>query len=288
MTLRQILQQTANTLSDSSIEDAHLEAAVLLSHTLNLSPTQLYAQPERELNLREINGLHQLIERRLHREPAAYIVEHREFYGIDFFVDSRALIPRPETEHIVDEAIKYTRGHEDYSPRSDNRFTIADIGTGCGAIAISLASHLPQAIIYAADISPSALEIAQINCQYHGVTEQVILLQGNLLEPLPEPANLVVANLPYIRDPELPYLDPEIINFEPLIALAGGQNGLEKIYQLLDQARRKLQSPCCLILEIGQGRDKEVSSFVHRCLPESRVELIPDLSGIKRVIKVNF
>ena len=288
MILRQALCWATDALNAHDIEDSHLEAEVLLKHTLNLSPAQLYAQPRQNLSSEEVDRLQQVIERRRLREPTAYITKHREFYGFDFYVDSRVLIPRPETELLVDEAIKYTTEHASYPLTPGNNFTIADIGTGCGSIAISLAMHLPQAKIYAIDISSPALEVAKINCLHHNVTKQVILLQGNLIEPLPEPVNLIVANLPYIKDSELPKLTPEIAKFEPRIALAGGQDGLGKIRKLLIQAREKLQPPCCLLLEIGETQNKMIAPLTDSCLSNAKVELIADLSGIERAAKISL
>ncbi|GAI10002.1 unnamed protein product, partial [marine sediment metagenome] len=166
------------------------------------------------------------------------------------------------------------------------QLTIADIGTGSGAIAISLALALPQVKIYATDISASALEVANINRRRYKVDSQVELLQGNLLEPLPEPVDTIVANLPYIRNCELRTLSPEIVNFEPMSAIAGGNAGWDKIRLLLAQVPGKLRPEGCLLLEIGQGQDKAVSSMAECDFPQAGVELVPDLSGTNRVVKI--
>ena len=287
MTLAQALQQSAHTLNLQGIEDSHIEARMLLGHILELSSAQLYTQPERALSQEQAKGLHQLIERRLHREPTAYIVKHREFYGIDFYVDSRALIPRPETELLVEEAIEFANSRPNLSS-SEKPLLIADAGVGCGAIAISLALNLPQSKIYATDISPSALEVARLNCEYHNATGQIVLLQGNLLEPVPEPVDLIVANLPYIKSSELANLSPEITNFEPRAAIDGGQNGLDVIRQFLEQAKEKIHPQGCLLLEIGQKQEKAVVSLIKHYHPKARSELIPDLNGIRRVVKIDF
>jgi release factor glutamine methyltransferase len=181
----------------------------------------------------------------------------------------------------VEKAIEFA---QQCSP-SGKQLTIADIGTGSGAIAISLALALPQAEIYATDISALALEVAEINCQRHKLDSQVELLHGDLLEPLPEPVDVIVANLPYIKDCELRTLSPEIINFEPMIALAGGEDGLDKIRQLLYHVLEKIRPKGCLLLEIGQDQDKVVTSLINSYLPQASVELIPDLSRINRVVK---
>jgi len=283
MTLTQALQQSACTLSVNGIEDSHIEARVLLGHITKLSPVQIYTQTEQTLSREQERDLSKLIERRLRREPTAYIVNRREFYGIDFYIDSRALIPRPETELLVDTALEFSKNTCPPSPP-----LIADIGTGCGAIAISLALNLPQSKIYATDISHSALEVARLNCEHHKVTRQVTLLQGNLLEPVPEPVDLIVANLPYVRSSELGNLSPEITGFEPRTAIDGGENGLNCIRQLLEQSKEKINPRGCLLLEIGQNQEQEVIHLIHSCLNKVSFTFIPDLNGINRVVKIDF
>ena len=282
MTLGDALYLTRCELAAANLDCATTEAELLLCHVLGISKTQIYSEPEQLLSTTEINHLQHLIRRRLLHEPIAYILRCCEFYGIEFYIDHRALIPRPETELLVEEAIDFARHH--FS--SGNKLTIADIGTGSGVIAISLALALPQVKIYATDISASALEIANINCRRYKVDSQVELLQGNLLEPLPEPVDTIVANLPYIRNCELQTLSPEITNFEPTLAIAGGNDGWDKIRLLLDQALGKLRPEGCLLLEIGQRQDKAVSSMINSYFPQARVELIPDLSGINRVVRI--
>lgn len=164
---------------------------------------------------------------------------------------------------------------------------IADIGTGCGAIAIALALHLPQARIYATDISASALEIARGNCRQHGVSERVTLLHGDLLGPLPEPVHLIVANLPYISESELPTLPPEISMFEPQIALAGGIDGLRQIERLLFQAGSKLQSGGAVLLEVGYDQGQTVKDLAKKCLPTAKVSVVTDLAGLDRVVSIS-
>ena len=285
MTLAQALQQSAQILNVNGIEDSYIEARMLLGYITKLSPVEIYTQPEQTLSQGQERVLQALVERRLRREPTAYITNRREFYGIDFYVDSRVLIPRPETELLVDTALDFAKNNCNSPSRP---LLIADIGTGCGAIAISLALNLPQSKVYATDISLSALKIAKLNCEYHKVTRQVILLQGNLLAPIPKSIDLIIANLPYIRSSELENLSPEIAKFEPRIAIDGGECGLAQISQLLQQAEGKIKPQGCLLLEIGQNQENEVSHLIHRHLKKVRFEFIPDLNGIKRVVKISF
>ena len=289
MILREALQSTNQKLRRAGIADAFVEAELLLGHVLGMSKTLLYTEPERNLTSTETERLWRLVQRRLDHEPAAYILGNCEFYGIDFYIDYHTFIPRPETELLVEKAVELT--HRISQP--GRQITIADVGTGCGAIAISLALALPQAKIYATDISASALQIAGMNCQRYGVNSQVELLQGNLLEPLPQPVDMIVANLPYIKSCEFRDLSPEIRKFEPMMALIGGEDGLDKIQQMLEQMPGKLSTHCgrCsayFLLEICQGQGEMVTSLISSYFPQASIELISDLGGIERVVKVGL
>ena len=278
MTLKQALGQARGLLAVNNIEDASLEAELLLRHTLRIDRVQLYLDLNRQLSTEQEEIFWHLIERRLKGEPSAYITGHREFYGLDFYVDHRVLIPRPETELLVEKAISLAQNHDIAA--------IAEIGTGCGAIAISLALKLPAAEIYATDISAPALEVALINSQKHGVADRVRLLQGDMLDPLPEPVELVVANLPYVGESELAQMG--LARFEPRLALHGGSDGLEKIYKLCRQLSEKLCPQGCLLLETGQGQGKPVVAFLRGLFPSSQVEATPDFSGLERVVSLRL
>jgi release factor glutamine methyltransferase len=287
--LSEALQSVTQTLRGAEIADASVEAEVLLGHVLAMSRTGLYTEPDRSLTSAQTERLRLLVRRRLDHEPSAYILGHCEFYGTVFYVDSQTLIPRPETELLVEKAVELAR----CISGEVGQITIADIGTGCGAIAISVALALPQAKIYATDVSSSALEVAQANCRRHRVNGRVELLQGNLLEPLPQAVDVIVANLPYIKDCELVDLSLEIREYEPAIALAGGRDGLDKIREMLEQMRGKGDVrlggwPTCVLLEMGQGQGDMVTSLVNEYFPQASIELIPDLGGIDRVAKVGL
>ena len=282
MILREALQSATQTLLGAGIDDASVEAELLLGHVLRMTRTQLYTEPERSLTSAEIKHLWRLVQRRLDHEPTAYVLGHCEFYGIDFYIDCNTFIPRPETELLVEKAVEFAQR---ISHRRE-QIAIADVGTGCGAIAINLALAVPQAKIYATDISASALRIAEINCRRHGVNGQLQFLQGDLLEPLPQPVDMIVANLPYIRSCEFGDLSPEIRKFEPTIALAGGEDGLDKIQQILEQMPGKLNYEACFLLEMGQGQGEMVTSLIKSYSPQASIELISDLGGIERVAKV--
>jgi release factor glutamine methyltransferase len=284
MILAEALQSAARTLLRKGIDDASAEAEILLGHVLGMSKTRLYTEPEKILTSTEIGQLWSLIQRRLNNEPAAYILGHCEFYGIDLCVDCHTFIPRPETELLVEQAVGLARRIS----RPGKGITIADVGTGCGAIAISLALALPQAKIYATDISARALQVAETNCQRHAVSNHVELLQGNLLEPLSQPVDMIVGNLPYIKDCEFKDLSPEIIDFEPVSALAGGLDGLDEIQRMLEQMPGKLSREGSFLLEIGQGQGRVVTSLIEGYFPKASIELISDLGGIERVVKARL
>ena len=274
MTLNQALSRARGILAANNIEDAPLECELLLRHTLKIDRVQLYLDLNHELSPKQEETFWHLIKRRLNGEPNVYIRGHCEFYGLDFYVDTQVLIPRPESELLVEKAL--------YLAQNRTVSTIAEIGTGCGAIAISLALNLPKAKVYATDISTPALKVALFNCQKHEVVNRIYLLQGDMLDPLPEPVDLIIANLPYVKELELPHL----ANFEPRLALNGGSDGLEKIRQLCSQAGNRLRPEGCLLLEIGQGQGQAVTTFLHSLFPLARIEITPDLSGIDRVVSL--
>ena len=276
MNLKQTLTGSRGILAAANIEDAPLESELLLRHALKLSRVQLFLDLDRELSPEEDKVFRHLVKRRLRGEPTAYLTGHREFFGLGFRVDPRVLIPRPESELLVEKAINLVKNHA--------IATIAEIGTGCGAIAISLALNLPGIRIFATDISAPALEVARLNCEQHGVANDVCLLQGDMLAPLPEPVDLIVANLPYVKESDLAGMNSA--NFEPSLALDGGTDGLEKIYRLCQGISGKLRSPGYLLLEIGQGQSETVAAVLQNLFPPAQIEITPDFSGIERVVSL--
>jgi len=214
------------------------------------------------------------VERRRRGEPSAYITGHREFFGLDFIINPHVLIPRPETELLVEKAIDLCR------IRSIS--TITDIGTGCGAIAVSLAVNLAGVTVYATDVSSTALEVAAQNCAKYGVKDRIIFLQGDLLGPLPEPVDMIIANLPYVRKSDL------AAGFEPELALNGGEDGLDKIKILCRQADEKLRKNGNLLLEIGQGQAEAVTAILRQSFPSALIEIDLDLAGIERMISLRL
>jgi release factor glutamine methyltransferase len=276
VTVIQALAFARATLTAGGIEEAPLESEILLRHVLKIDRLKLYLSTETELSRAQEDTFRELITRRRKGEPAAYITGNREFYGLDFYVDSRVLIPRPETELLVTMALEYAR---------ENRVEkIADIGTGCGNIAICLAMNLPHTRIYATDISSEALKVARMNCGKYGVSN-VQLLHGNLLEPIPEAVDIIVSNMPYVKQSELCNVNTS--GCEPAMALDGGKDGLEVITRLCEKVDDRLHPGGCLLLEIGIGQKEAVASLLQRLFPSATIEVTRDLGGIERVVEVH-
>ena len=271
MKLKEHLSLTRQALSDCGIENAPLEGELLLRRAMDIDRTRLYQSFDDELSPRQQKKLQTLTQRCLSGEPSAYIDGQREFYGLDFYVNHNTLIPRPETELLVDKVISLA---QDYKQP-----VIADIGTGCGTIAVSLAMHLPQAAIYAIDISAAALETARRNAQKHNVAGNIRFIEGDLLAPLPQPTDFITANLPYVEHSDI---NPD--SFEPVLALDGGADGLDVIKRLCRQLDGKLNPGGWLLLEIGQGQGDIVKEMLLNLFPKAETEITPDLAGIERMV----
>jgi release factor glutamine methyltransferase len=275
------------------IDAPTFEAEILLRYSLNISRTALHLKLNQKVPDEQCAHFWNWVERRLQGEPTSYIIRRREFYGLDFEVDKRVLIPRPETELLVETALKLAQ--------TEVVRSIADIGTGSGAIAISLAvnwqnsslrtSRTPEAIrskvtIYATDISPQALEVARANAQKQSVANHITFLQGDLLEELPQPVDIIIANLPYVSTAEVKKMPSA--QYEPVLALDGGEAGLDQIYRLAGQLKGKINQGGWVLLEVGMGQFKAVSKYLSRLYPEALIEVLPDLAGIERVVKMKL
>ncbi|MDP2743680.1 MAG: peptide chain release factor N(5)-glutamine methyltransferase, partial [Dehalococcoidia bacterium] len=255
---------------------------VLLMRVLDASRAYLYAHRDEPVDAEDAEAYKCLLDRRERREPLAYITGVKEFFALDFYVDQRVLIPRPETETLVEECLRLLTQHGTQAP------VLADIGTGSGAIAVALAHHLPEARVYAADSSTKALQVAFLNCLRHGVQDRVLLLQGNLLEPLPEPVDVILANLPYVPTSALAALAPEIALYEPRMALDGGSDGLDLIRGLLAQAPRRLRPGGAIMLEIGADQGADVTRAAAAAMLGASARVVKDLAGLDRVVVIEL
>ncbi|KJS17163.1 MAG: hypothetical protein VR69_06695 [Peptococcaceae bacterium BRH_c4b] len=272
--LSELLNKATSILKLKAISTPRLDAEVLLAHCLGMDRAGLYARSHMEPEAATLEKYLSLVERRGHGEPVAYLTGVREFMGLEFNVTPAVLIPRPETELLVETALgiieNATRGRFPVShiPTGISQPVIVDVGTGSGAIAVSLASRLPGAKIYAVDISPEALAVARINAERHGVTDRMDLFCGDLLAPLPGKltggVDLIAANLPYIPSGDMDGLMPDVARFEPHTALDGGEDGLQFYRRLIPLAENFLRPGGALLMEIAPGQAVKLANMVRQ------------------------
>src|SRR6266702_1885163 len=257
-TIKDALDHAMSTLAQADQPASRLDAQVLLGYVLNVDRARLYAYPERLLTQQQEEQFHLLLERRKRGEPVAYLVGHKEFFGLAILA----------------------AGHTPL---------VADIGTGSGAIPITLAVQEPRLpYLYATDISAEALEVARINCQRHSVEQRVRLLHGDLLSPLPEPVDVLTANLPYVGTGEMDMLAPDVRTYEPHLALFSGTHGLDLLYRFFTEAQQsgKLKEYALLLLEIGYQQREPLKRLLSELWPQATVTFAKDFSGWDRLIKV--
>ncbi|MBI2853757.1 MAG: peptide chain release factor N(5)-glutamine methyltransferase [Chloroflexi bacterium] len=283
MTVSQARCVVSSTLSSYGVAEPLMEADLLLCYVLGTTRLSLHLEPDRSLTEGQYRTLTAFVERRSVREPLAYILGECEFYGMSFHVDQRVLIPRPETETLVEKAVEVARA---LAVRQGHPPVIADVGTGSGCIAIALAVQCPESRVFAADVSMDALEVAGVNCRKHGVEARVEIVHGDLLQALPCAVDIMVANLPYIQRGEISHLAPEVSRFEPFLALDGGDSGLEHVSRLLAQSASWLRPRGTMLLEVGCGQAPGVMSLAAESLPGCHVSSCLDLGGIERVVVV--
>jgi release factor glutamine methyltransferase len=270
---KQALDAAANELSAVGHANPRRDAELLLLHVLGIDRASLIAFPERSLSDTQLTEFHRLLTRRLRFEPLQYITGEREFYGLRLLVTPDVLIPRPETEHLVEAALERIP--------ADQPFEIADVGTGSGAIAVAIAGSRPMAHVFALDISPGALKVAKTNAEGHGVADRITFLQSDLLAAVADQRfDMVVSNPPYIADSESDALTAEVRDYEPAQALFAGPTGIEVFERLVPQAARALRPEGWLLLEAGAGQDLDL----RRLLSDwTDVDFVNDLQGIARV-----
>jgi release factor glutamine methyltransferase len=281
--VHQAVRWAASELAGAGIPSPRLDSEVLLAHALGWNRARLYAFPEFELPEEQRQAFVAFVERRRQHEPVPYIVGHREFYGLDLVVDRRVLIPRPETELLVQHALESASRLQ----CDAQALTLADVGTGSGCVAVSLAVNLPQACVFATDVSADALEVVALNSARHNVGNRVRPRLGNLLEPLPERVHMIVANLPYISTGYLAKLDRDVLGYEPRLALEGGEDGLRLVDALLEQAGQRLLPQGVIWLEIGGYQGPQAMQLAQRWFPEARIELRQDYAYLDRNLGIH-
>jgi release factor glutamine methyltransferase len=276
ITIQDLIPPAVDKLKTAGSPTPLLEAQLWLVHVCDLSRAQLLARPEHRLTPAQVDQFQAGLARLVAGEPLPYLLGYAEFYGLRFRVTPHTLIPRPETEHLVEAALKLASRYP--QPR------IADIGTGSGCIAVTLAVELPAAHLVAVDASPAALAVAQQNAAAHGVEDRITFQEGSLLEPLAGRVQLIAANLPYVADHEWDQLPSSVRDYEPAGALRGGPAGLNLIEGLLRQVPAKLSPGGGLLLEIGAAQGPVAQDLAHRYLPAAWVQLQQDYGGRDRLL----
>lgn len=272
MLLKDALNTAIDQLTAAHVGSPRLNAETLLMFTLDCDRAYLFAHPERELTPPEQARYQDAINQRARGVPAQYITGHQEFWGMDLIVSPAVLIPRPETEHVVETALAL-------SLRAKSR--IVDVGTGSGCIALALAKELPQAEIHATDISPAALEIARANATRHQLDRRIQFHQTDLLQGFATATfDLVVSNPPYVGESEEDQVQLEVRKFEPRSAVFAGPTGLEVIERLIPQSQTVLKPGGCLIIEISGTIVEGIKRLLANWLD---LRIINDLQGIPRV-----
>ncbi len=284
-TIQKLLNVAADLLREKDIEEPRLCAEVLLAYQLKKTRIELYLEFDRPLNEFELNGFRSLIRRRIKREPLQYITGYREFWSLDFLVNPSVLIPRPETEILIEEVLKLKK--ENLLPQS-LKPKILDLCTGCGVIAISLAKEITLADIWASDISSNAINTANKNAKRHNVDSQIKFFQGDLWEPFQSFSNnfdIVISNPPYILTEMIQNLSPEIYLYEPKIALDGHENGMYFIQRIIKESWRYLKPGGWLLMEMAPDQTKKALSLLESLKFYDYSERIMDYRKKFRAIK---
>jgi len=282
-TLGSLMAHVRRRLDAAGVESADREARWLIEHALGLTSSSQLVDRARPVNPREMARVDEYVNRRAAREPLQYILGTQEFCGLEFEVNPAVLIPRPETELLVQEVMR--RLPQGVRP------TVVEVGTGSGCVAVTLARAVPDARIVATDLSSQALDTAKRNARRHGVETTISWLEGDLLAPLAGAicegtVAAIMANPPYIRESEWSGLQPEVSRFEPRMALVAGKRGTEFHERLLDEAVSYLAPGGLLAVEVGQGQSVHVCAKIETMPAYQRAEIVPDEAGIDRIVLV--
>jgi release factor glutamine methyltransferase len=285
-TILKILQWTTAYFKTHLVDSPRLTSEILLAHVLEINRIDLYLRFDQPLTRHELAVFKGLIKRRLNREPVAYITGTREFWGIDFTVTPDVLIPRPETEFLVEEALKLIP-----LDTSSGRYRLIDVGTGSGAVAVALASNRPGHFYIASDISKKAIIVASQNANQNNVSKDIIFLVGELFEALNPDVikfDLIVSNPPYIPTPQIAGLAPEVGKHEPQSALDGGSEGIDVISKIVEDAPLYLKKNGILMLEIGYDQKERMEQIVADDGRYTELNFIRDYSGHNRVAQMRL
>ncbi len=277
-TILEVLRWTTNYFKEKDIPHARVEAEVVLAHALGLRRIDLYLMYDKPLSREELATCRKFIKRRANREPSQYITGHREFWSLDFEVNPDVLIPRPETEILVEKAINCIR---ERSYRS-----MIDIGTGSGIIAVSIAHEIDEIDIVATDISPGALFVARKNARKHNVLHKIRFAAMDLFQAIKkaELFDVIVSNPPYVATEDYNRLEPEIRVYEPPIALIGGKDGLDVVKNIIRDGLPRLKPGGMMFIEIGYGQADKIRTFTENFKELKSINIVKDYSGINRVV----
>lgn len=280
--MMRLLEWTTSYFKSRGSDCARLDAEVLLAEARQCERIRLYTMFDDVPNEQERAAFREMVRRRGQGTPVAYLVGHKEFYSMAFRVDENVLIPRAETEHVIIEALDHIKQLP--LDERDTPLHIADIGTGSGAIAVTLAKHCPAAIVTAVDLSEDALRIAKWNADKHEVTEQVTFLHGDLMGPVTTPVDVLCSNPPYISEKEYEALDPQVRDHEPRLALLAGDDGKELILRLRDQAAEKVVQGGKVIIELSPMIASACRDDFEAHPAFTDVHLVKDLSRLDRLL----
>lgn len=287
MQLKQAVDAAYKRFVENDVPSARLNAELLMMFVLGRDRSYLFAHPERELSAPEQEEYEEVINERARGCPTQYITGHQEFWGLDLLVSPAVLIPRPETEHVVETALELVQSYyQEHQAVNFPRIRILDVGAGSGAIALALASELPQAEIHGCDISEDALEMARINAARLGLGSRVLFRKSDLLETYAggTPFDLIVANPPYVGESEADKVQRQVREFEPKIAVFCGTDGMDVYRRLVPQASDTLRPGGWLVMEIGYSSEAKVKELLASQTGWSEVQTTADLQGIPRVI----
>ncbi len=278
MQLAEALQSAIQFLTDEHVPSPRMNAEVLLMFVLGVDRTYLYAHPDRELDDGERTRYDEALRERATGKPSQYITGHQEFWGMDVIVTPAVLIPRPETEHVIEAVLELARKY----PAK----RIVDVGTGSGCIALALAKEMTQAQITATDISPEALEVARANAARHQLEKKIHFVEADLMKRdvasyVSTQVDLVVSNPPYVSEEERDKVQREVRKFEPKVAVFGGARGFDIYRRLIPQAKDVLKPSGWLVMEIGFSQEEDIRGLLSGW---SEVRVTADLQGIPRVV----
>jgi release factor glutamine methyltransferase len=283
-TILELIQWTTTYFTSHDIDSPRMTAEILLADALNIKRIDLYLQYDRPLIPSELEAFKALIKRRVQREPVAYIMGHKEFWSMDLKVTPDVLIPRPETECLVEAALEHLSNKEDADVKK-----VIDLGTGSGAIVLALASQCPGHLFFASDLSIKALTVASENAEHHGLKDRVHFFSGDWFYPLKNNAaffDLIVSNPPYVRSGDMDKLQPEVCDHEPRIALESEADGLGAIRHIIHNAYIYLNSGGYLLLEIDHYQKDDIWQLIDKTGQYEAVSFLKDYSGYWRVVKI--